>query len=338
MGLEDSCVHCGFCLEACPTYVVTRSEVHSPRGRITAVKLDVDSQGFDTCMFCRRCELACPSGVEYARIITKVRRATPEKILMNSLLERPRLAWRVLKAGKSLNSGLIQRVRLSLRDPQEPLEYREESPEVILFPGCLTSLAYRRTVENALKFLKAKGLRVSVLNGCCGLAHRSEGQVERAQELVRRLTNVKGGTLVSLSSNCTAHMRESGVQVLDFSEYVLGLLGQERVELSLTVHDPCHANMIGLGKATREVLRKLGVNLVEMEEPSFECGAGGGYFLFHPQIAENVMELKAEKIRRSGTNLVVSTNPSCSLVLSFKGFQVVHLADLLAQTVTKSLE
>jgi len=125
VGLEDSCVHCGFCLEACPTYVVTRSEVHSPRGRITAVKLDVDSQGFDTCMFCRRCELACPSGVEYARIITKVRRATPEKILMNSLLERPRLAWRVLKAGKSLNSGLIQRVRLSLRDPQEPLEYRE---------------------------------------------------------------------------------------------------------------------------------------------------------------------------------------------------------------------
>jgi len=71
----NECVHCGFCLEACPTYVVTRSEVHSPRGRIMAMRLGIESQGLETCVFCRRCEEACPSGVPYGNLISSHRKA-----------------------------------------------------------------------------------------------------------------------------------------------------------------------------------------------------------------------------------------------------------------------
>jgi len=76
------CVHCGLCLESCPTYVVTRAEMDSPRGRIYLIKsiadgaleLDHDAvRHLDLCLECRGCETACPSGVHYGKLIEKAR-------------------------------------------------------------------------------------------------------------------------------------------------------------------------------------------------------------------------------------------------------------------------
>lgn len=76
------CVHCGLCLESCPTYLVTRSEMDSPRGRVYLMKalaegrltLDSDTvRHLDACLGCRGCETACPSGVHYGRLIERAR-------------------------------------------------------------------------------------------------------------------------------------------------------------------------------------------------------------------------------------------------------------------------
>src|SRR5687768_5593047 len=74
-----ACVHCGLCLEACPTYIATGNENDSPRGRIYLMRaveedrLKSDSPAFESpinrCLDCRACEQVCPAGVEYGNLL-----------------------------------------------------------------------------------------------------------------------------------------------------------------------------------------------------------------------------------------------------------------------------
>ena len=80
---SELCVHCGFCLQACPTYLAFDDENDSPRGRIVLMKAIADGQlaGTDTdaqlhldrCLGCRACETACPSGVPYGQLLETTR-------------------------------------------------------------------------------------------------------------------------------------------------------------------------------------------------------------------------------------------------------------------------
>ena len=81
-ALVADCVHCGFCLPACPTYVLWGRETDSPRGRIAMIKggledetdlTDRIARHFDTCLGCMACVTACPSGVQYDKLLAAAR-------------------------------------------------------------------------------------------------------------------------------------------------------------------------------------------------------------------------------------------------------------------------
>ncbi len=80
--LIADCVHCGFCLPTCPTYTLWHEEMDSPRGRIHLMSGLVDGsieltdtvvEHFDRCLGCMACVPACPSGVQYDRLIESTR-------------------------------------------------------------------------------------------------------------------------------------------------------------------------------------------------------------------------------------------------------------------------
>ncbi|MGZ4173944.1 MAG: (Fe-S)-binding protein, partial [Solirubrobacteraceae bacterium] len=101
----DDCVHCGFCLDSCPTYALWAQEADSPRGRIVLMgeALGADAEPlsdemvshFDSCLGCMACVTACPSGVRYDRLIERVRpqverhhqRSASERALRRLLFE-----------------------------------------------------------------------------------------------------------------------------------------------------------------------------------------------------------------------------------------------------------
>ena len=102
-GYEDkllACIHCGLCLEACPTYVITGNENDGPRGRLYLMRavaegrLEQTSNAFathiDRCLGCRACEQVCPAGVEYGQLLEASRavllEAQPKSDLANRVL------------------------------------------------------------------------------------------------------------------------------------------------------------------------------------------------------------------------------------------------------------
>lgn len=177
-----NCIHCGFCLPTCPTYVATGQELESPRGRLHLIAAVRDGRieatdrtlaHFDRCLQCRACETACPSSVPYGRIMEDARAS----IMANAPSRRP-LAWRlrafalrhvvarrqtlqfVLDLGRIYSrSGLQRLVRGPLRALLPPKIARLESSIPVL-----NQSPFRTT--GTLASPASPSARVALLLGC----------------------------------------------------------------------------------------------------------------------------------------------------------------------------
>ncbi len=174
----DKCVHCGLCLNACPTYRELHVEMDSPRGRIYqmvqvsngAPITDAYLEHIDLCLACRACETACPSGVEYGRLIEAARaeveqrviRPFPSRILRWAVFDRllpSRVNLRLAGAGLRFYqiSGLRKLVRGLL--PARLREIESLAPEV-------ESPSFYRHMGSVFPAQGERKHRVALLSGC----------------------------------------------------------------------------------------------------------------------------------------------------------------------------
>ncbi len=176
--LMDKCVHCGFCLPACPSYLLTGKETDSPRGRIYAMRAGLDGrtdmtptvvEHFDTCLGCMACETACPSGVKYAPLIEQTRAAVERhhartggerwlRLLLFNTLPYPKrmwwLAWPLVLLGPLRHSPTLLRLI--------PERFR---PLLDLAPDVTAQSLAARTPERTPATGETR-MRVGLVTGC----------------------------------------------------------------------------------------------------------------------------------------------------------------------------
>lgn len=224
------CVHCGLCTAACPTYLETGNENDSPRGRIYLMRGVVDGRigltdnvrgHLDLCLDCRSCETACPSGVQYGRLIEPFRvdmnrSRSPgwfQRFILHGLFPYPRrLRWALaparwlqflrvdrivtwLRLDRLLPGTLGRMYRLLPRLGAVAAPLPEVSPaegerraRVGLFTGCVGDVMFNQTNQATVRVLQANGCEVVVPRQqvCCGAIHYHSGVAGPAIEMARR--------------------------------------------------------------------------------------------------------------------------------------------------------
>jgi glycolate oxidase iron-sulfur subunit len=213
--LED-CVHCGFCLDTCPTYVLWGNEADSPRGRIVLMGEGLKSSEpmseemvthFDRCLGCMACVTACPSGVRYDRLIERVRpqverhhrRPALERGLRRILFgtlphpQRMRTLAPLMIAGRKLGSdripgrlGMLAKVTPQLRMsqlrssgfPEHTPAVGEQRGRVGLLLGCVQRVFYGDVQRATIATLAAEGFEVFAprMPECCGALEMHSGE------------------------------------------------------------------------------------------------------------------------------------------------------------------
>jgi len=230
--LIDDCVHCGFCLPSCPTYALWGEEMDSPRGRIHLMKTGLEGAPltdtmvghFDACLGCMACVTACPSGVQYDKLIGATRpqvernheRTRGEKLLREAifrlfpypkrlrLVRGPlRLYQRTPLSGVLRRSGLLNRISPTLRVLESlapPLNKREPIPVrtpavgqrravVGMLTGCVQSAFFPDVNAATVRVLAAEGCEVITpkAQGCCGALSEHLGREEEGLRFAREL-------------------------------------------------------------------------------------------------------------------------------------------------------
>jgi len=241
-----TCVHCGLCLDACPTFRVTGLETESPRGRIylmtqwkrgTMAFDEEQVRHIDLCLGCRTCEAVCPSGVPYGRIIEAGRadvedRRRPSfnriasRLALREIVGHPvRLRAVGALTRKAQQLGLTSIVRSGrmlpkLRPPfHPPVEGVAQATgksryRVAFLTGCVMPILYPQSHAAAVRLLRSAGCEVWFPAGerCCGALLAHNGDLRGAERLREANMRVyRAGTFDALvvdSAGCGAHLKD----------------------------------------------------------------------------------------------------------------------------------
>jgi glycolate oxidase iron-sulfur subunit len=253
--LIDDCVHCGFCLPTCPTYQLWHEEMDSPRGRIvlmgehedTATLSDAMVTHFDRCLGCMACVTACPSGVQYDKLIVGTRaavqesgtRSRRERLLrrgvyglfthpgrLRPLVPLTDLGRRMGAVGVAARSRVpLVRALGQLAPRLDARRAREPTPAVTpavgpsrgraaLLQGCVQRAFFGDVNAATARVLAAEGWEVHAPDAprCCGALQYHEGDHDEARDLAQQTIDALNefDVIVTNAAGCGSAMKEYG--------------------------------------------------------------------------------------------------------------------------------
>ncbi len=245
------CVHCGFCLQACPTYLELGTETDSPRGRIALIDAVTSGRAkatpplmghLDLCLQCRACETACPSGVQYGRIMETARAELIESGARPRSWALRAAALRQILPHRRRIAAAMGALRLYERSPlravarrvlpmsmlqaeaslpalpkagfRAPRQVAGLTRSVALLTGCVMPHLYPGAHEATVRVLNRLGYRAIMPRAqtCCGALSLHAGDRRTARELARENVDAfeRAGVeaIVVNSAGCGSTMKE----------------------------------------------------------------------------------------------------------------------------------
>jgi glycolate oxidase iron-sulfur subunit len=235
------CVHCGFCNATCPTYQLLGDELDGPRGRIYLIKQMLEGNAvsnqsqshLDRCLLCRACETACPSGVDYSRLLEIGRGLMQEKVprgffesskrnMLNRIIPRLYQYRWLLALGRlfrfmipsQLESGIkVKKTRLTFPAANQPRK-------MLLLKNCVQSQLAPDINRAAARVCDRLGITLIEENqntSCCGAISQHLGKTGDAKLFMRNnidawWTAVEDGAeaIVITASGCAPHVKDYG--------------------------------------------------------------------------------------------------------------------------------
>jgi glycolate oxidase iron-sulfur subunit len=316
-ALTSACVHCGFCLATCPTYVDSRDERDSPRGRIYLIKHLLESGTasartrvhLDRCLTCRNCETACPSGMQYGELLDIGRglleQQAPRTVVSSSLrtllrfvFSRPQLLGALLALGQTARPLLPARLRRKIPVRQLPgaVPAEQHARRMLLLEGCVQRAATPNTNAAARRVLSTLGISLisAPQAGCCGAVHyhlaaHAEGLDNMRRNIDAWWPYIENGVeaIVSSASGC-------GAMLVDYGR--------------LLAADPAYAEK---ARRVSQLCRDLGEILLEEDLGKLTVNAQVGWVAIHtPCTLSHALQqpqLLATLLERAGFNIAHTT-------------------------------
>lgn len=388
----DACVKCTICETQCPvarvTPLFTGPKFVGPQAERFREGASVDVS-LDYCSGCGICTTACPQGVKIAEINGQARavmkadhmplrdRILPETMLEGMLLTPFAPIANVALENKPLRT-VVEKVVGVHRDAPVPKaqtrtfsswfkahqkervaelgeDYVAPRGPVVFFHGCAGGYFEVATSKATVEVLEYLGFEVLVpKQGCCGLAHQSNGLFDRASSQVIKLAKQlqsagKDLPIIGSSGSCAGMLRHEaheimgiddpavldvGTRMVELSEFLLEMVDNgefpvedlQRWDITIPYHQPCQVKSQGIGMPAIRLMETIpGVTVVESGQPC--CGIAGTYGLKKEkyEIAQKVGAPLFEMVKETNPNLAACETDTCRWqIAKSTGATVVH--------------
>jgi L-lactate dehydrogenase complex protein LldF len=360
---QSLCVSCNACAVVCPVSIPLPELILDVRARV------VEERGLP---WYKRAAFAVWSEPRRFDTLTRIAARTPGLLVSRAhrLLPEP-WSWRALPALAKRPARDVCLGRTFEPETHGPwARSGARGLTVAYFLQCVADRCAPEQIDAALRVLRACGARAVVPEAqhCCGLPMLDAGDLATARRLAKQtieaLETSAADYVVTGAASCAiaimhdyarllqsepswvARAERLAARTLDLLSFVARVADPPMLDRvtgpPVTYHSFCQStNILGIGALGPELLRRAGVEPLELPEWDVCCGFGGGSSIDHPEVARGIVQRKLDNIRGTGARILATDNPGCLLHLRGAAqaagldLQVKHVAEVLAQRLSR---
>ncbi len=340
--LVSQCLLCTACVDLCPNHVRTDLLVLVARERL------IDQPG-------NRLIEAVLRKVVFSKTAVGFRIASTIEHTMGRRLESAAGTFYRVPVKRT-----VPKIGVMPFSGQARAAYRQKTPTG-LFLGCLIDFVYDGVASDTISLLELSGKKPYIPGKqvCCGLPALSTGNTKKAAQLATIVMSLfdDADLIVTACGSCGSMIKNYypllfddpadigraeafSRRVRDIAEVIgSGTVGKAQgTEGTVTYHDPCHLKRgMSVSEKPRDLIRRAGYTIVEMDAPDRCCGLGGTFHVKHRDLSAAITRDKVRDIRSTGATIVATGCPGCmaaiGIMIAEQGLsiRVVHTVNLLAR-------